>query len=277
MNKIIKYFILFIFSLNIYSSSDMNNFFSLQKEKDSLSKNIKLINSIYNLGYQEKAKQKLYILLDKYTKKEFNKNVNNILKLINKEKFDKSIINSLEFIIDKKPKKLLDKEIISIYNSKNEDNKNIKKEINKSTDLAKSKDKTVFYPTKNTNGEKNKKNKNNELNTVHKHNINSTPLNKNIETAIVLSELLDDLDIEMALKYSLVLPNDPYFSIISQYLNYLKNKNIKQVESINKKNPLYYHLLISIYKNNNQEKAKIYLDKIKKEYPKYLKYNRIDL
>ena len=115
MDKFIIYLALFIFSINLLSNKDMDIFFSLQKEKESLSKNIKLINSIYNLGYQEKAKQKLYLLLAQYDKKDFDKNIKNIFDLIDKKNFDRSIINSLEFIIDKKNKKPLDKEIINIY------------------------------------------------------------------------------------------------------------------------------------------------------------------
>ncbi len=262
MTKFIKYFILFVISLNLYSINDMDIFFSLQKEKYSLTKEIKLISSIYKLGYPEKSKQKLYILLDNYTKKEFDENINKIFTLIDKKNFDKSIVNALDFIINKKKQKPLNKEIMDIYKSKNK--------IEKHDNTIKT---NIKIPDNSTH--KIKKNIPEKVPAIHKP--HSGTKEKNIETAIVLSELLDDLDTDTALKYSLILQNDSYFSIISNYLRYLKNKDIKQMENINKKTPLYYHLLISIYKKTNKEKALLYLEKIKEEYPQYLKYNRIDL
>jgi len=262
MNTFIKLLILPFLSLNLLAlaNNQMDDFFLLQKEKNSLSKDIKIISSIYHLGYPEKSKQKLYIILDKFTKEEFDKNINDIFNILNKKKFDKAILNSISFILTNKKIEPMDKEIISIYNKGKKEQHNTTTTITSLVTVQDTPKKKILKKEK----------------TVKTQAIES--LEKRIELAIVLSEWLDDLDIDNSIKYSIEMSDDKYYSIIYQYLNYMKNKNIEQMEKINKKSPLYYHFIISAYKNNNNhKKALIYLNKLKKEYPNYLKYNRIDL
>jgi len=263
MASLFKFIFIFLFSLNLYSTSNnlMDDFFLLQKQKKSLNKDINLIYLTYSLGYPEKSIQKLYILLDQYTKTEFDENIKEIFNILKTKDYDKDIVNAISFIINNEnPKNLsLDKEIISIYKNKKKPLVSVKKIINI---------------------EEKKQNLNKEKPITKKNSALSPKINnrEKIELAIVASEWIDDFDMENSIKYSLMLKSDPYYFELASYLKYLNNKNLKPFEKIDKKSPTYYHFLISIYKKeNNKEKALIYLNKLKKEYPYYLKYNKIAL
>jgi hypothetical protein len=261
----------------------MDEFFALQKEKNSLNKDINLIISIYNLGYPEKAKQKLYILLDQFDKKDFDQNIDNILNLLNKKNFDKSILNSISYIINNKKIQPLDSEILEIYKSKDDD-KGGRSNATTVTDVAllhpqDKDDGTASSPKKEEGGRSNATTVT-DVALLHppKKEEEGAPLHEKIELAIVLSEWLDDLDMDNSIKYSLMMADDEYYRILYSYLSYVKNKNIKKLEKINKKSPLYYHFLISAYKEQkDKEKSLFYLNKLKQEFPYYLKYNRINL
>jgi len=276
MSNLIKYILVFMISFNLYSNKAnlMDDFFSLQKEKKSISRDINLIYLTHSLGYPEKSIQKLYILLDKFNKEDFDKNIKEIHSILKDKVYNKEILNSLDFLANgiKHPK--MDKETISIYESK----KPVSVEMNDRSSLPeakkgsiekKDKDLAVTTPK---HWSKSDKILNEDTKKVEKN----KNLAKDIELAIVLSEWLDDFDIDNSIKYSEMFKADKYYKELLSYLKYLKTKNYKELELLNQKSPTLYHILISIYKKEkNQEKVLIYTDKLKKEFPYYLKYNKI--
>ena len=259
MSSITKFLFLFLFSFSLFSTSNsqMDDFFLLQKQKKSLNRDINLIYLTYSLGYPEKSRQNLYLLLDKFTKPEFDQNIKEIYETLNTKGYNKDILNSMHSLINKiDPVKPFDKETILIY----------KEKVKMHSHASQREDK------------KSAKNEKKEMKKVTNNKIKKSKSSELTEMAIVASEWLDDFDMKNSIKYSILLKSDPYYNQIAVYLDYLKNKNIKPLEKINQKSPSYYHFLIYAYKEKkDNEKALFYFNKLKQEFPYYLKYNKIEL
>jgi len=284
-----------LFSFNLFSqkSNLMDDFFLLQKEKKSISKDINLIFLTHSLGYPEKSKQNLYILLDKFTKIEFDKNIKEIYEILKDKDYNKEIQNALAFLATEKKSKKMDKEILEIYKKKtiavSADDESISsitkdkriEEYKKSLEAKRiAEAKKIADEKKLAEKEKSDKILNKEKNIMEKDNKKEKIKNfgAKIEEAIVLSEWIDDMDLDNSIKYSMILKGDPYFDELVLYLDYLKTRSSKHLKNSDKKSAIYYHFLISVYKKeNNKEKALIYLNKLKQEFPHYLKYNKINL
>lgn len=251
--KLLLFFLTLTLNAQI-TPKDFQEFFKLQKDLQSDKNQIKAINLIYKLGYPEKAKQKLYLMLSQTDKKNIKSKLLVIFNNLEKKSFDNSIINSIAYILNNYDKNPKDKEIIEIYQSKFR-----KKTIKKETEKIEKKEFS-------NNIKKTKKNNNHD----------TEDFDKTIETAIVLSEWLDDLDTDNSINYLSLLNDEKYFRVLYEYLIYTKTKNSNRLEKLNFKTPEYYHFMISVYKQKqNKEKSLFYLKKLNKEFPYYLKYNRI--
>jgi len=276
-----------LFSFNLFSKTSklMDDFFLLQKEKQSISKDINSIFLIHSLGYPEKSKQKLYILLDSFTKSELDKNIQEINNILKNKDYDKEIKNALAFLATKKKSKKMDKEILEIYKKKTAEMHGhaslLNTKVSKDNGTALSLTKDKIEKKEKSDKILNKENTSTSLSNLNKKEVKKEKTKNfasKIEEAIVLSEWIDDMDLDNSIKYSMILKGDPYYDELVLYLDYLKTQNSKTLKSFDKKSATFYHFLISIYKKeNNKEKALIYLNKLKQEFPHYLKYNKINL